>query len=141
MEWTWLFLFIVLLFIEALTFNFITIWFAVGALGAFVATYVTGSVMIQLIVFATLTVISLLATRPLAKKLVRGHDHIKTNLDSVVGSIGIVHDTITDDKMGRVSVLGKDWAAISNETIKTGSKVEILAIEGVKLIVRKREEK
>lgn len=140
MEWTWLFIFVILLFIESITFNLITIWFAVGALGAFVATYFTDALVWQFLVFTIVTTVSLVSTRPLVKKLLKGRTHIKTNLDSVIGAVGIVHVDIKPNAIGRVTVLGKDWAAKSDKLIKAGSKVEILDIEGVKLIVKKKEE-
>jgi membrane protein implicated in regulation of membrane protease activity len=140
MEWTWLFIFVILLLIESLTFNLITVWFAVGAFGAFVATYFTGDLLLQFLVFTIVTSISLVLTRPLVRKLLKGRGHVKTNLDSVIGAIGIVETEIKPNALGRVSVLGKDWSAKSDKPLKAGSKVEILAIEGVKLIVRKKEE-
>lgn len=140
MEWLWLFIFVILLIIEGLTFNLITVWFAVGALGAFVSTYVTNDIIIQCLVFAVVTTVSLIMTRPLVKKLLKGREPIKTNLDLVVGATGIVEDEINSDAMGRVTVLGKNWLAKSDKTIKVGSKVEILAIEGAKLIVKNKED-
>lgn len=140
MEWVWLVVFVILLLIEATTVNFITIWFAVGSLGAFITTYLTDNTLIQCLVFVVITTIALIVTRPLVKKLSKGKPHIKTNLDSVVGEVGIVDETIKPTAMGRVNVLGKNWAAKSDKMIKVGSKVRILAIDGVKLIVQKEEE-
>jgi membrane protein implicated in regulation of membrane protease activity len=134
-------LFAILLFIEAMTFNLITIWFAVGAIGAFITTYFTGDVVIQCLVFTLVAVMSLLFTRPIVRRLVNNRGHVKTNLDSVVGEIGIVDIEIKRNALGRITVLGKDWAAKSDSTIKVGSKVKVLAIEGVKVIVRKMEDK
>ena len=141
MEWTWLVIFIIFIVVEILTSNFITIWFGIGAIGAFIATYFTSDVMVQFFVFTAITIISLILTRPFVRKITKGHDHVKTNLDSVVGRTGIVDTKITSHSLGRVIVLGKDWSAKSDETIEVGSEVEILAIEGVKLIVRKKEGK
>lgn len=140
MEWLWLFIFVILLLFEGLTFNLITIWFAVGALGAFISAYITTDVVVQCLVFAIITTISLVMTRPLVKKMLKNSAPVKTNLDLVVGATGIVEKEISSETMGRVIVLGKNWLAKSSETIKAGSKVEILAIEGAKLIVKKKEE-
>ncbi|MDD2203076.1 MAG: NfeD family protein [Bacilli bacterium] len=141
MELTWLVIFIIFIIVEILTSNFVTIWFGIGAMGAFFSTYFTSDVMLQFIVFTIVTILSLLLTRPFVKKITRGRDHVKTNLDSVIGRSGIVDAKITPHSLGRVTVLGKDWSAKSEETIEPGSQVEILAIEGVKLIVRKKEGK
>ena len=38
---------------------------------------------------------------------------------------------------GEVKIEGKIWTAIANENINNGDKVIVLAIKGVKLVVRK----
>lgn len=138
MEWFWLMLFAIFLFLEATTFNLITIWFAVGALGAFIVSYFTNDFLIQCLIFTLTAMITLILTKPLVKKLLKGHEKVKTNLDSVIGKIGIVEVEIKPNSIGRVEVAGKDWAAKSDKMIKKGRKVEVLAIEGVKLIVKER---
>ena len=80
----------------------------------------------------------IIVTRPFARKYLRVREQ-KLNLDSVVGQIGIVTSEITDIQSGSVKVAGKNWTAIAKETITVGNKVEILAIEGVKLVVKKEE--
>lgn len=139
MEWTWLLLIIIFLVIEGLTFNLVTIWFAVGSLGAFITAYFTENVTIQLFVFVIVSAVLLLFTRPILKKYLKIEPE-KTNLDAVIGKIGVVTKKITSLEPGRVRVHGKDWAAKAKETIKEGTKVEILKIEGVKLIVEKKED-
>ena len=53
---------------------------------------------------------------------------------------GVVTETITNNNVGEVKVDGKKWSAISTKKITTGSKVEILAIDGVKLKVKEIKE-
>ena len=85
-------------------------------------------------VFFIVTVIALILTRKIVKSKI-DPKKIPTNLDSVIGKIGIV------TKDGRVKIMGKDWAAISldDNKIEEGKKVEVLEIKGVKLIVREVE--
>ena len=47
----WFITFIVLLFIEIITVNLVTIWFAVGAVAAMITASFTNSLFIQIIVF------------------------------------------------------------------------------------------
>ncbi len=137
MQLLWLLIIIVFSVIEAMSFNLVTIWFAVGALGAFITTYFTDDITMQVIVFTLVTAGSLLLTRPLVKKYI-GFKPEKTNLDAVVGKIGIVTKEIDANNYGRVKVNGKEWTAKANDLIIEGTKVEILSIEGVKLIVQKK---
>ena len=140
MALTWMIIFLVLLFIELVTVNLVSIWFAVGALAAFISTYFIDSVTIQVLIFIVVSAISLILTKKIVKKI-KGGKIEATNLDRVIGKIGIVTEEITKLEPGEVKVDGKKWSAISNKKIVEGSKVEILSIDGVKLNVKEMEEK
>ena len=56
----WFVLIFAFLIIEALSFNLITIWFAFGSLCAFISTYFTDNLIIQIVVFTFFTIISLI---------------------------------------------------------------------------------
>lgn len=134
----WFALIFLFLIAEAMTLNLVTIWFAFGSLCAFICSYFTENIVIQLIVFTIFTVISLLLTKPLLEKYLKiGKE--KTNYDRIIGKIGIVTKDIKKHDSGRVKIDGKDWMAISDRTIKKDSEVEIMKIEGVKLIVKERK--
>lgn len=130
----WLILFIVLLIIEALTINLVSIWFAIGAFFSCITSLFTSNFYIQFLVFIVVSIIVLLITKPFVKKM-RKRDIEFTNLDRVIGMIGVVTSDILPLSSGEVMVDGKRWSAISNEKIVAGSKVKIKKIEGVKLIV------
>ena len=134
----WLSLFIVLLIIEFMTINLVTVWFAIGALFACVASFITNNMVIQTCVFFTVSIASLIITRPIAKKYL-STKKVKMNYDKAIGMIGIVTKEIKPLENGEVKVDGKYWTAKSDEIIEVGSKVEILSIEGVKLIVKKED--
>ena len=138
MSFTWMLVFLALVFIELITVALVSIWFAVGALAAFITSLFIDSIYIQLAVFVVVSIISLLLTRKIVNKI----DNKKepTNLDRVIGRIGIVTEKITKLEPGEVKVDGKKWSAISTKKINIGSKVEILSIDGVKLKVKEIEE-
>ena len=136
----WLILFVILLVIELFTVNLVSIWFAVGALAAGLVSYFIDNMMIQIAVFIIVSTISLLLTNKFVEKL-RNGKIVPTNLDRVIGKIGIVTEEITKLEPGEVKVDGKRWSAISTKKIKVGRKVEILSIDGVKLHVKEVEEK
>ena len=140
MTFTWLVLFIVLLFIELVTVNLVTIWFAIGAVASFFLSLFDNDISSQLGLFALVSLVSLLFMRKLIIKL-KDKNIIPTNLDRVIGDIGIVTEEINPVTIGEVKVDGKRWSAISNEKIEVNSKVKILAIDGVKLRCQKIEEK
>ena len=133
----WFALILVFLIIEAITLNLVTIWFAFGSICAFISTYFTDNIIIQLIVFVVVTAISLLVTRPIVNKLMIKKNE-KTNFDRIIGQIGIVTSNIKKHENGRVKIDGKSWMACSTKEIKEESEVEILKIEGAKVIVKER---
>ena len=139
MGFTWMIIFLVLVFVELITVNLVTIWFAVGALASFILTYFVDDVMIQIGVFIVVSIISLILTRKIVDKI-KGGKTIATNSDRVIGEIGIVTEEISKLEPGEVKVDGKKWTAISSKNISVGSKVEILSIDGVKLNVKEIKE-
>mgnify|MGYP003085444002 CR=1 FL=1 len=65
---------------------------------------------------------------------------IDTNIMAVVGKKGIVLNKISPYKPGLVKVEGGEWTAVSKtyEAIEAGCEVEVVAVEGVKLVVVKK---
>lgn len=137
--YSWLILFVILIILELCTINLTTIWFAFGALLAYVTSLFFDNVLIQTTVFLVVSVATLIFTRPIVKKYLLKKPS-RTNADMLIGKVGIVTKEIVKDNVGEVKIDGKYWSAKSNKKIKEGSKVEILSIEGVKLIVEKKEE-
>ena len=101
----WFILVLILLFIELITVNLVTIWFVIGSLAAMITTLITDNVTIQVIVFIVVSLISLIATKPFIKKM-RTRKIIPTNLDRVIGKTGIVTKEITKNSYGEVKVEG-----------------------------------
>ena len=135
----WLISFLLLLFIEIITINLVTIWFAVGSLAALITTTITDNITIQVIVFIVVSTLSLIVTKPLVSKL-RKRKITPTNLDRVIGKEGVVTKDISKNAYGEVKVGGSIWTATSANNIKKDSQVKVLKIDGVKLVVEKIEE-
>ena len=133
----WLVVLAILLVIEFLTLGLTTVWFAGGALIAFLVSLAGGPLWLQLLLFIAVSVVLLLFTRPLAMKYLN-KDVQKTNVDSIPGQKGIVTDTIDNLKAeGQVTIQGMEWTARAKNgnTIEKGKVVRVTAVEGVKLIV------
>jgi len=123
--------------IEAGTMDLSSIWFSVGALFALIIALIWPTeIFAQAIIFIIVSLILLIVLRPIFKKNMRKNE-IKTNADSLVGKIAVCTTAIKDGERGEVKIEGKIWTAISNEDIKEHDKVTVLAIKGVKLVVRK----
>lgn len=138
----WLILFVVLLIIEIFTMGLTTVWFAGGALLAFVLALLDVGLPVQIIVFLLVSTVLLVLTRPLAVKFFN-RDRERTNVDSLIGQKAVVIEKIDSiHGTGRAEINGLEWAAkpVDLDTIiEVGEVVVIDAIQGVKLIVRKEE--
>lgn len=136
----WLGAFGVLLLIEILTLGLTTIWFAVGALAAFLLTLVNASLAIRIVVFIIVSMVMLIFTRPIMTKYLNKKT-TKTNAESLVGRRARVLIPINNLKSeGQVMVNGMEWTARSTKdevTFQKDEMVHIVGISGVKLIVEK----
>ncbi|MCI8588145.1 MAG: NfeD family protein [Bacilli bacterium] len=135
----WMIIFVALAVFELITINLVSIWFAIGALASFTVSLVSSDTTLQIAVFVIVSFITLVFTKSFVKRI-RTKDPIPTNLDRVIGKIGVVTEEITKLNPGEVKVDGKRWTAVANKKINVGSKVEILSIEGVKLSVKEVKE-
>ncbi len=135
----WLILLIICIGIEAATMGLTTIWFAGGALVAIFAAVVGAPIWLQAIIFIVVSLVLLFFTRPIAVKYFN-KDRVKTNVESMVGRQAIVISEIDNlQGIGQVTVGGQEWSARSAEDqvkIAVGAVVVVVAINGVKLIVR-----
>ena len=136
----WLVAFGALLLIEILTLGLTTIWFAVGALAAFLLALLHVPLMLQIVVFIVVSVLKLIFTRPVMTKYLNKKT-TKTNAESLVGRNARVLIPINNLKSeGQVMVGGMEWTARSTKdevTFQKDEMVHIVGISGVKLIVEK----
>ncbi len=144
MEWLiflWLGIIILTIVLEATSYDLISIWFSAGALVSMILAIIDSTTKLeinwvaQVLVFVIVSAILILSLRPVTKKYLKRID-VKTNIDTIVGKHGVVVDAIESGERGTVKVDGVIWTAISNDDVLSDEKVEILAIEGNKLIVK-----
>lgn len=139
--WIWLVLIIAGILVEAFTAQMVSIWFVFGFIGGLIAELFGAEIWLQIVIALGIGLVSLIATRPFVKKL-SGSDHESTNADRYVGMTGVVTEDIDPILgTGRVTVMGLSWAAVSDaDRIAKGSRVQVDAIEGVKLKVHITEQ-
>lgn len=143
MAWIiWLAAFVVLIGIEAATMALTTIWFAGGAIVAFLLALLGAGQSIQFAAFFIVSCALLLFTRPFALKFVNKKT-VKTNVEGLIGKKArITADVDNDLATGAAVISGQEWTARSTDgrPIKEGTMVKIDAVNGVKLIVSRIEE-
>lgn len=124
--------------IEIATVGFLIFWLGIGALLAMVTSFLTDNLIIQTAVFVISSAILIPLTKPFIDKISR-KGAIPTNSYSLINKKGIVLTDIDPIKgTGLVKVNGETWSAkTENESsILKDTEVEVLAIDGVKLIVK-----
>lgn len=139
----WLIGLAVLLVIEIITLGLTTIWFAAGALVAFIAALIGMNVFVQILLFLIVSILLLYFTRPVAVKYFNSK-RVKTNYESLIGKEAKVLERIDNfNATGTALLDGQEWTARAfddNEIIEEGTKVIVVKISGVKLIVEIQKE-
>lgn len=139
----WLVLFVALLIIEIITMGLTTIWFAGGALAAFLAGVIGFGLVVQVVTFLAVSILLLVLTRPIAMKYFN-QERQKTNAERLIGEKALVLEDIDTLKaVGTVIIGGQEWSAKTDEPdgkIRKDTVVEVEGIQGVKLIVREKED-
>ncbi len=145
MNWAaivWFALMLVFLAAEASTVQLVSLWFACGALGAMITSFLTPLWGVQVLVFLLISSALLIALRPLARKWLKPKI-VRTNVDAVVGSVGLVTEAIDNvSARGQVKLGGVFWTArsASGNPINEGALIRVDRVEGVKVFVSPAEE-
>ena len=140
-SYIWLIIMAVMIIVEISAPGLVSIWFAAGALAAYVSALLGASTAIQVMAFVLVSVVLLLLTRPLAKKFINERA-AKTNKETIPGRMAIVTEEINNlAATGHVTIDGLPWtarAASEEEIIPVGEEVVVEKIEGVKCIVKRK---
>ena len=139
MVFVWIAATIAFIIVEAATTQLVTIWFAAGSAAATIAALLKADTLVQFIVFVAVSLIALVITRPIVKKLTK-QKFSPTNADRFIGEKAVVTQEIDNiAQTGLVKLQGTVWTArtADGSVIAEGETVTVKTIEGVKLIVEK----
>ncbi|MDF2586516.1 MAG: putative rane protein [Anaerocolumna sp.] len=138
----WLIAIAVFLVIEIITLGLTTIWFAGGALIAFLLSLAVDNLLLEITVFLIVSFLLLFFTRPIAARFFNTQ-RVKTNYQSLIGVDAKVLERIDNfNNLGQVILNGQEWTARAvddNLIIEPGERVTVKNIIGVKLIVDVKE--
>ena len=137
----WIAIIALAIFLEANTASLTAIWFIPAALVSLIMALCNATWQAQSVTFAILALIFVLIGTTVIRKRVVKKKHVPTNTDRIIGGEGLVTEVINNSiPTGEVKTDGKRWSARSADgsIIEEGATVTILRIEGVKLIVEKK---
>ena len=106
------------------------------------ATELGAALWLQFAAFLIVSILALIATRPLARKML-DKTIVPTNADRVLHHEAKVTETVDNENAtGAVYIDGKTWTARSEDgnIIPKGKMARIVRMEGVKLYVRESKE-
>lgn len=136
----WLLLAAIFIVTEIISLGLTTIWFAGGAFVAAIAALAGANIVVQVILFALVSIVLLVVTRPVAKRYLDSKTE-KTNAEALVGQNAIVLEEINNlSETGKAKINGMEWTARSKEDsviIPAGATAKVVEITGVKLILEK----
>lgn len=139
MIWIWLAIFVIAVVVEALTEELVSVWFAAGALITIPISY-AAPFWVEIVVFAVISVVALIFTRPLVKRMM-DRTVRKTNSDDFIGKRVKVIKPIDKFDGGEVKLNGIIYTAIlreeDEEKIENDSIVEVVALKGNRVVVKK----
>ena len=133
----WILGIIAFIILETVTYQLVSIWFAIGALGGMIAAFSGVNFYVQMAVF-----ICILCLRPISMKFFKPRN-VETNAQSLVGKEVLITSDVDNIRgLGEGKVDGKVWTvrSIDNSHVLKGETAVIEKIEGVKLIVKRKDD-
>lgn len=133
----WILFTIVAFILELLSMSFFLLSLGFGSITAGILSYYNYEPIQQVIGFGIITIICIILSRPIAKKLTKNSSNKKTTSDRFINQKAISLDNINSENSGIVKISGEKWSASSEEDIVKGEEVIVKKINGVKLVVEK----
>ncbi len=143
MFWVWLAVIVVALVIEIATLELVSIWFSIGAVIPFILAAIDGvPIEIQIVVFVAVSALLIIFLRKIAQKWLLRNSNTKTNIDVQIGKVYRMLEDADFEKNGSIKINDIVWTAVSEngEHIEKGQLVEIVKVDGNKMIVKKTNE-
>ncbi|MDQ0953546.1 membrane protein implicated in regulation of membrane protease activity [Streptomyces phaeochromogenes] len=110
---------------------------AVGAVAGAVTAGLGGGVVLQVVVFAAVSVALIAVVRPVATRHRSQRPQLATGIDALKGKQAVVLERV-DGSGGRIKLAGEVWSARALDTgraYEVGQEVDVVEIEGATAIV------
>ena len=140
--WQWVWLAATGIFILgelAMAGSFFLLPFGVGTAVATVLAFSNANESLQWVAFVVVSVASLAALRPLARKLNAQEQPAKVGSTRLIGEIGVVTKDLGANltENGSIQIGREEWPAETKdmEHVPTGTRVKVTHIEGTRVVV------
>ena len=133
--WAWAIVIVAFLIVEFVTIQIVSVWFAVGSIAGLILSFFPGvDIWVQILVAIAVSLIALIATRPLLKKWMDAKG-TKMNLDANIGKEVQIIKPITKSESGTIVLNDITWMAVSEKAIKAETWVRITKVDGNRMHV------
>lgn len=141
MPYVWIAVVILAIIAEVSTVSLVAIWFMPSAIISMILAFFNVPVPIQVLVFLAVSAALIVCSRTIFKKALFAKP-VATNADAVIGETALITEDVCNiENTGLVKVRGQIWSArsASGEDLRAGELVTVVAIEGVRLICKKKD--
>ena len=133
----------VFIILELILPGLITIWFGLAGIVMIFLAPLIKDTSLEFYIFATISLLLLLITRPIAKKYFykKGVDKEKIDFNNRMTSRETKIVKVLDEGIYEVIIDEQPWRAVSDDVLQIGENVQITNIKGNKLVVKKLDKK
>lgn len=139
--YVWLGVVVISLILEFVTMELVSVWVSIGGFIGMVLALCGVNYIVQLVVAIVVSIACIVGLRKITLKFLNKNQD-KTNMDLALGTHVKLLEDVTEEKMGSAKYNGVIWSVkCEDETkkLKSGTFVEIVKVEGNKLIVKKAQ--
>lgn len=129
----WLAAAVVFFVVEAGISGLISLWFGIAAIITMLCSPFINNVIYEFYLFIVLSAVIFLLTKNMSKAW---RERKKDTLDRITGSIVKVRG-MNEREDYDIYLDGKNWIGKCDESLEVGEEVEVIGIEGIKLILKK----
>ena len=141
MGWIWIGVIALAIIVEVVTDQMVSVWFVPGGIVAVILDFCNADTVWQVLAFLLVSAIGIVVFKCLLAKKFPNNKNTKTNIDAIIGERCIVTEKIDNFAgCGQAKVGGQIWSArgaAEDDVFEVGEVLNIVAIEGVKLICKK----
>jgi membrane protein implicated in regulation of membrane protease activity len=137
--WIWLSIIVITVIVEIITTDLVSIWFTFGAvIPLFLSAFNVLNPLWQTVIFVVVSAVLISVLRKVTVKFFFKNNNSKTNLDTIIGEKYRLIEGTTFEKLGKIEIKDVTWSVMgeNQQSIKKGQVVEVVKIEGNKLIVK-----
>ncbi len=139
MFWIWLAIMVVTVILEIITTDLVSIWFAFGSIVPLIlSAFDVLNPVWQTTIFVVISTILIASLRRVTLKLMFKNNNSKTNIAALIGEKHRLLEATNFETLGKIKIKDIDWSVVgeNQQTIEKDTVVEIVRIEGNKLVVK-----